>query len=244
MSWPERGMTHDDTFSFEVSGSEKKKKESDSPLTFLQPPTPPTSTNPQPTLTTQPTMEILTPVVNSSGEMDYYASEDRAQTTRTLAMESEELVGETTVLPQSSCCSASTSLDQDRKSCHGLVKTYEPLKVCLDDDSSIEDGDEDMFDDDAFTFGDEDFQAIMSHEALKRMSPSINPIPHGHGRPAAQTSCCTYPQNSFFLPSHQSAPLLIDKVADISADSSPAASSVCFLGGSVLLTADCFCLCS
>lgn len=46
---------------------------------------------------------------------------------------------------------------------------YEPLKVCLDDDSSIEDEDEDMFDDDAFTFGDEDFEALMSHESMQRL---------------------------------------------------------------------------
>ena len=47
--------------------------------------------------------------------------------------------------------------------------TYETLKVCLDDDSSIEDEDEDMFDDDAFTFGDEDFEALMSHESMQRL---------------------------------------------------------------------------
>jgi hypothetical protein len=174
------------------------------------------------------TMEIMVPVIDSSGMMPFCASEDQKRTPKTLAIESAELVGETNVLPPTGCCSASSSLDQDRKSWLGLVTTYEPLKVGLDDDSSIEDDDEDMFDDDAFTFGDEDFQAIMSHEAMKRMSTSIALIPHGHGRPAAQTSADSPPQNSLFLPSHRSAPLLSDKVADISADSSPAASSVSY----------------
>lgn len=62
--------------------------------------------------------------------------------------------------------------------------TFEPLKVCLDDDSSIEDGDEDMFDDDAFYFGDEDFQALLSR------IPAKTPVV-GHNRV----------QNSF-LPLH------------------------------------------
>lgn len=44
---------------------------------------------------------------------------------------------------------------------------YEPLKVCLDDDSSIEDDDEDMFDDDAFYFGDEDFRELLSRVPAK-----------------------------------------------------------------------------
>ena len=57
-----------------------------------------------------------------------------------------------------------------------------PLNVCLDDDSSIEDGDEDMFDDDAFAFGDEDFQELMSHESMRRMAESRV---HDHGRPMA-----------------------------------------------------------
>lgn len=50
-----------------------------------------------------------------------------------------------------------------------LAPTFEPLKVCLDDDTSIEDGDEDMFDDEDFYFGDEDFQALLSRESLKRV---------------------------------------------------------------------------
>jgi hypothetical protein len=57
---------------------------------------------------------------------------------------------------------------------HGAQPTFEPLKVCLDDDSSIEDGDEDMFDDDAFYFGDEDFQALLSRIPAKApVSPRI-----------------------------------------------------------------------
>lgn len=134
------------------------------------------------------------------------------------------MVGETNVLTPPCCCSTS-SLDQERKSWLGHVTTYEPLKVCLDDDSSNEDGDEDMFDDDAFTFGDEDFQAIMSHEAMRRMSTRITQVPHSYGRPAAQSSSDISPQNPSFLPSNQSAPLLTNKVSDISADSSPATSS-------------------
>ncbi len=55
---------------------------------------------------------------------------------------------------------------------HGVQPIIEPLKVCLDDDSSIEDGDEDMFDDDAFYFGDEDFAALMSHNSMKRTRPT------------------------------------------------------------------------
>lgn len=58
----------------------------------------------------------------------------------------------------------------------GMKPTVEPLKVCLDDDSSIEDGDEDMFDDDAFYFGDEDFEALMSHESMKRPRPGLGRI--------------------------------------------------------------------
>lgn len=95
-------------------------------------------------------------------------------TTATFDIGSAEPVNKTNAMP-SNGCSASASLDQ--KSCLGdLATTFEPLKVCLDDDSSIEDGDEDMFDDDAFTFGDEDFQALMSHESMRRVSASQ--IPH------------------------------------------------------------------
>mmetsp|Transcript_9926 Transcript_9926/g.21469 ORF Transcript_9926/g.21469 Transcript_9926/m.21469 type:complete len:337 (+) Transcript_9926:44-1054(+) len=89
---------------------------------------------------------------------------------RTAGSVKEEPIAATTRLP-SECCAQHSPL-------HSYLgtssPTIEPLKVCLDDDSSIEDGDEDMFDDDAFTFGDEDFQALMSHESMKRMSASFN----------------------------------------------------------------------
>jgi hypothetical protein len=172
-------------------------------------------------------METLIPVIDTNGEAFFCVREDKKQTTQTSTMESAEMVGETNVLTPPCCCSTS-SLDQERKSWLGHVTTYEPLKVCLDDDSSNEDGDEDMFDDDAFTFGDEDFQAIMSHEAMRRMSTRITQVPHSYGRPAAQSSSDISPQNPSFLPSNQSAPLLTNKVSDISADSSPATSSVSF----------------
>jgi hypothetical protein len=171
-------------------------------------------------------MEVLIPVIDSSGEANVCVRDERKQTTMALTIESAEMDGVTNFSPPPGFCSASSSLDQDRKSWLGHVTTYEPLKVCLDDDSSIEDGDEDMFDDDAFTFGDEDFQAIMSHEAMKRMSTMTTQVPHSYGRPVAQSSGDISPQNSSFLPSHQSAPLLSNKVSDISAASSPAASSV------------------
>lgn len=173
------------------------------------------------------TMEILIPVIDTSGEATFCVREDQKQTTRTPTIESAEMVDETNVLPPPGCCSAS-SLDQDRKSWLGHVTTYEPLKVCLDDDSSTEGSDEDMFDDDAFTFGDEDFQAIMSHEAMKRMLTRVTQVPHSYGRPAAHSLADMSPQNLSFLPSHQSVPLLSNKVSDISADSSPATSSVSF----------------
>lgn len=115
------------------------------------------------------------------------------------------------------------------KSWLGLVTTFQPLKVCLDDDSSIEDEDEDMFDDDAFTFDDNDFQAIMSHEAVKRISlNSISVISRStslssvESVPQHQTTSLSSP---LLLPSHPSAPLL-SKATDISTDSSPAASTV------------------
>lgn len=113
------------------------------------------------------------------------------------------------------------------KSWLGLVTTIEPLKVCLDDDSSIEDDDEDMFDDDAFTFDDNDFQAIMSHEAVKRISlNSISVISRTSLSSVESISQHQTSSSSPLLPpSHPSAPLL-SKATDISTDSSPAASMV------------------
>ena len=68
---------------------------------------------------------------------------------------------------QSPACPMQEDVHQRPLLC-GIEPSIEPLKVCLDDDSSIEDDDEDMFDDDAFTFGDEDFEALMSHESMQR----------------------------------------------------------------------------
>jgi hypothetical protein len=121
----------------------------------------------------------------------------------------------------------SSSPSYPAKSWLGLVTTFEPLKVCLDDDSSIEDEDEDMFDDDAFTFDDKDFQAIMSHEAIKRMSlNSISVISRSTSLSSVESLPLYHTTSSCpLLPSHPSAPLL-SKATDISTDSSPAASTV------------------
>lgn len=66
------------------------------------------------------------------------------------------------------CRSESSSLDVHQKFWLDHVPLFEPLKLCLDDSST--EGDEDMFDDDAFTFGDEDFQTLMSHDSMKRLT--------------------------------------------------------------------------
>mmetsp|Transcript_32597 Transcript_32597/g.68533 ORF Transcript_32597/g.68533 Transcript_32597/m.68533 type:complete len:280 (-) Transcript_32597:211-1050(-) len=135
-------------------------------------------------------MEVLVSGNNTCVEMPGNNMKHLQLTTATLAMGR--------AMP-SDGCSAPASLDQ--KHClFDMATTFEPLKVCLDDDSSIEDGDEDMFDDDAFTFGDEDFQALMSHEAMRRVSASQ--ISHCHGRSAAQHS---------HFPLHRSVSLLSDK---------------------------------
>eukprot|EP00569_Conticribra_weissflogii_P004342 CAMPEP_0171342272 /NCGR_PEP_ID=MMETSP0878-20121228/13879_1 /TAXON_ID=67004 /ORGANISM="Thalassiosira weissflogii, Strain CCMP1336" /LENGTH=333 /DNA_ID=CAMNT_0011844897 /DNA_START=309 /DNA_END=1310 /DNA_ORIENTATION=- len=54
--------------------------------------------------------------------------------------------------------------------------TFEPLKVCLDDDSSLEDGDEDIFDDKDFYFGDDDFQALIARETKGQRTLTSNTI--------------------------------------------------------------------
>ena len=81
-----------------------------------------------------------------------------------------------------------------------MEPTVEPLKVCLDDDSSIEDGDEDMFDDDAFYFDDEDFEALLSHESMKRTRLSTAPA-------SASLANC---QRSLQPPLHHSASMFND----------------------------------
>lgn len=94
-----------------------------------------------------------------------------------------------------------------------VAPMIEPLKVGLDDDSSIEEDDEDMFDDDAFTFGDEDFQALMSHEMMKRLPTSIK-LPHqipSHGRAAAMPPASPNAPRNPLLRS-VSAPAISDKM--------------------------------
>ncbi|KAL7533457.1 hypothetical protein ACHAWF_004504 [Thalassiosira exigua] len=113
--------------------------------------------------------------------------------------ETVDMISSTATTPNGG--SASASLDALQKSCLGNVTTtFEPLKVGLDDDSSIEDGDEDMFDDDAFAFGDEDFQALMSHEAMQRPTP-MKPL-HHHARSLHASSAALASQVTFQL--HQS----------------------------------------
>ena len=83
---------------------------------------------------------------------------------------------------------AGTSLSESSFDLHKKTTIFEPLKVCLDDDSSIEDSDdEDMFDDDAFTFGDEDFQALMSNMKKSQIS---------HDRSSLTTSAATPSSNT------------------------------------------------
>lgn len=81
------------------------------------------------------------------------------------------------------------------------VPTFEPLKLCLDDSST--EGDEDMFDDDAFTFGDEDFQTLMSHDCMKRMSiksQMLLPCRHEQSVTAMSADIPTIPSH---LPLHE-----------------------------------------
>ena len=102
---------------------------------------------------------------------------------------------------------------------HTKTTTFEPLKVCLDDDSSIEDSDdEDMFDDDAFTFGDEDFQALMSHMKKSQISPD---------RSSLTTSAAT-PSSNTHSPLHQSASIDSADKATESLPSTAASSQVSY----------------
>ena len=96
--------------------------------------------------------------------------------------------------------SAESSFDLHKK-----TTIFEPLKVCLDDDSSIEDSDdEDMFDDDAFTFGDEDFQTLMSNMKKSQISPDRSSL----------ASAAT-PSSNTHSPLHQSASIdSTDKAAE------------------------------
>ena len=98
----------------------------------------------------------------------------------------------------------------------GIEPLSEPLKVCLDDDSSIEDGDEDMFDDDAFYFGDEDFAALMSHESMKRPRRSTAPA-----------SAALASQSSLHPPLHHSASMFNEHlgIGSVTASSSATALS-------------------
>lgn len=78
----------------------------------------------------------------------------------------------------------------------GVVRTTEPLKVCLDDDTSIEDGDDDMFDDEDFYFGDEDFQALLSRET-KGKRVLTTPIAPQLSQGGSASACPTpFPQSS------------------------------------------------
>ncbi|KAL7543975.1 hypothetical protein ACHAXR_013470 [Thalassiosira sp. AJA248-18] len=128
-------------------------------------------------------------------------------TTGALAVGSS--AGESSMTPSNGCSVAASPVAHNKLCLGDVATSFEPLKVCLDDDSSIEDSDDDMFDDDAFTFGDEDFQAIMSHEAMKRM---IKP----HTPSASPASVAIAAQNSL-LPLHQSSSFLSEKDASIAA---------------------------
>ena len=104
-----------------------------------------------------------------------------------------------------SAAKPSSTNDDDSLDVQQIMTTYEPLKVCLDDDSSIEDGDDDddMFDDDAFTFGDEDFQALMAHDNMKKVTASITS--HESGRISAAsttTSTSLSTSNASHIPLH------------------------------------------
>lgn len=130
-----------------------------------------------------------------------------------------------------SAAKPSSTNDDDSLDVQQIMTTYEPLKVCLDDDSSIEDGDDDddMFDDDAFTFGDEDFQALMAHDNMKKVTASITS--HESGRISAAsttTSTSLSTSNASHIPLHNGTS--IDSGTVVESLPSTAASSQTSLG--------------
>jgi len=109
-----------------------------------------------------------------------------------------------------------SSTNDDSLDVQQIMTTYEPLKVCLDDDSSIEDGDDenDMFDDDAFTFGDEDFQALMAHDNMKKVTASITSHESGRISAASNTLTSISTPNASHIPLHKDSSIDSDKVAE------------------------------
>mmetsp|Transcript_39769 Transcript_39769/g.95698 ORF Transcript_39769/g.95698 Transcript_39769/m.95698 type:complete len:198 (+) Transcript_39769:678-1271(+) len=158
------------------------------------------------------------------GEISCVTGKSSLRSSETLTLESVGLAKETNnAVPASVEGSGSESLDAQYMSCLGEVNTtFEQLKVCLDDDSSFEDGEEDMFDDDAFTFGDEDFAALMSRGATKPVSTSIKSHISHVGRSATPASSVANITQSSHLPLHQSASFLSEKaVAGFGSESMP-----------------------
>eukprot|EP01083_Nonionella_stella_P000799 2293_1 len=66
-----------------------------------------------------------------------------------------------------------------------------------------------MFDDDAFTFGDEDFQALMAHDNMKKVTASITS--HESGRITAASISTS---NAPYIPVHKDTPIDSDKVVE------------------------------
>ena len=129
---------------------------------------------------------------------------------------------------EDSGCSSTPLEAAPRVSClEDVAPTVEPLKVGLDDDSSLEDGDEDMFDDDAFAFGDEDFQALMSHEAMRRMMHP--PSPGGGSASAAPAAAAPHALLPRHAHAHASFPAAkAAGAAEAGGDSAPSTRSSSF----------------
>ena len=171
-------------------------------------------------------MDITLPIGSDThGEVPNNSQEHQLPMA-TLAVEREGTVGKASdAVPTTIDSSASSSIDAQQTSSLGNV-AYEPLKVCLDDDSSIEDDEEDMFDDDAFTFGDEDFEALMSHESMKRVVSSSNKTHALHVLDQTAVTSATDAAPNAPLPlHHHGAPSLI-AASSSSAESSPSTSQV------------------